>query len=138
MDAPGQRDYVGAMYRTYKLHLLDAGVAKPPCRSTFHGYIWMLKETGAVAFDGAEAVSFGDEEPEDLPPDYDPYCGMPAPRHYYRITSSGHPAFLRPRAVWREQRGLAPTRHPRRRPPTPLLVSPVVVAPPEAPSETPA
>ena len=30
MDAPGQRDYVGAMYRAYKLHLRDAGVAKLP------------------------------------------------------------------------------------------------------------
>jgi hypothetical protein len=58
-DSPGQRDYVGAMFRGYKEHLRDAGVAKLPCRQTFHTYIYLLRGTGAIVFDGAEAIAFG-------------------------------------------------------------------------------
>jgi len=60
-----------------------------------------------MAFDGALTISFSAEPPEDLPPDYEPGCGMPAPRHYYRIVDPQHPAFLKPEAIWRAQRGLA-------------------------------
>jgi len=41
----------------------------------------------AVDTDGAQAISFSAEPPEDLPPDNEPTCGTPAPRHYYRIVS---------------------------------------------------
>lgn len=126
-ETPGQRDYVGSMYSAYKLHLKDVGVSKFPCRQTFHTYIYLLNHTGAVAFDGAEAIGFGGEEPEDLPDGYIPACGMPAPRHFYRMISFGHPAFLSPKRVWREQRGLPVPTAPRPRPvPTaPRLIAPV-------------
>jgi hypothetical protein len=99
----GGRDYVGAMYQAYKGHLRTAGVRKLPCRPAFHKYIWLLKETGAIIFDGAEAISFGSSPPRDLPQDYEPSCGMPAPRHYYRILDSRNPAFDKPEAVWRQR-----------------------------------
>lgn len=108
------RDFVGSMYHAYKIHLRGGGVDKLPCRPTFHSYIWKLKETGAIVFDGADPVSFTEDPPELLPAGYQPACGMPAPRHFYRIVDSGHPAFERPEAVWREQRGLpAPVARPR-------------------------
>jgi hypothetical protein len=77
-----------------KDHLRSAGAQRLPCRITFHKYIWLLKETGAIVFDGAEAISFSDEPPQDLPPDYEPSCGTPAPRHYYRLVDPQSPAFL--------------------------------------------
>ena len=73
----GGRDYVGAMYQAYKGHLRHAGVRKLPDRLVFHKYIWLLKETGAIIFDGAEAISFGSFPPTPLPPDYEPSCAMP-------------------------------------------------------------
>ena len=93
----GGRDYVGSMYQAYKDHLRSAGVRRFPCRPTFHKYVWLLKETGAIIFDGAQAISFSAEPPEDLPPDYKPACGMPAPRHYYRILDAQNPAFRKVR-----------------------------------------
>ncbi|GEM_PF-6872567 len=71
----GGRDYVGAMYQAYKNHLRSAGVHKLPCRLTFHKYVWLLKESGAIVFDGAQATSFSAKPPEDLPPDYEPSTG---------------------------------------------------------------
>ena len=106
VEAPGEREFISAMYRAYKGHLKGAGISNLPCRQTFHTYIWLLKETNAITFDGAEAISFGEEEPLDLPDGYVPACGMPAPRHYYRMVSFDHPAFLNPKAVWRQGRGL--------------------------------
>lgn len=44
----GGRDYVGSMYQAYKEHLRGAGVRTLPCRITFHTYVWLLKETGAL------------------------------------------------------------------------------------------
>ena len=114
----GGRDYVGGIYKAYKAHLRRAGVRKLPCRPTFHTYIWMLKETGAIIFDGAEAISFGISQPEVLPVDYAPACGMSAPRHYYRVVDLQHRAFISPKGVWMEQRGLAP---PVARRPTPRI-----------------
>ena len=73
LDRPAQRDFVGGMFRAYKGHLRAGGVQKIPCRATFHTYIWMLKEVGAIIFDGAEPVSFfGDEPPATVPADYVP------------------------------------------------------------------
>ena len=74
----GGRDYVGSMYQAYKEHLRSAGIRRLPCRPVFHKYIWLLKETGAIKVDGAEAISLGSTPPQDLPPDYEPDCGMPA------------------------------------------------------------
>jgi len=88
----GGRDYVGSMYQAYKEHLRVAGVRKLPCRPTFHKYVWLLKETGALVFDGVLAISFSAEPPEDLPPVYEPACGMPAPRNYYRIANPQQPS----------------------------------------------
>ena len=104
----GGRDYVGSIYQAYKAHLRRAGVRKLPCRPTFHTCIWMLIETGAIVFDGAEALSFSAAQPETLPVDYAPACGMPAPRHYHRVADLQHPAFISPKGVWMEQRGQAP------------------------------
>ena len=61
------------MDQAYKDHLRSAGI-RPPLPSPFHKYIWLLKETGALIFDGAEAISFNAKPPEDLPPDYEPSC----------------------------------------------------------------
>ena len=33
---------------------------------------------------------------------------MPAPRHYYRVLDPQSPAFFKPEAIWRQQRGLGP------------------------------
>lgn len=135
VEAPGQRDFVGSMFRRYKNHLQGAGVVKLPCRQTFSTYIYLLKETGAVVFDGAEAVAFGGEEfqPEALPVDYVPACGMPAPRHYYRMTAFDHPAFLNPKGVWRQARGLPTAAPPQLRPlPAARLIAPVAEAAPPA------
>ena len=135
----GGRDYVGSMYQAYKDHLRSAGVRRLPCRPTFHKYVWLLKETGAIVFDGAQAISFSAKPPEDLPPDYEPSCGMPAPRHYYRILDAQHAAFLKPEAIWRAQRGLsAPVTalRPAVRvapPPRPLTPAPLRIAPPAPP-----
>ena len=104
----GGRDYVGSMYQGYKDHLRTAGVRKLPGRLTFHKYIWLLKETGAIIFDGAEAISFSADPPEDIPADYEPGCGMPAPRHYYRIVDPQNPAFLKPEAIWRAREASLP------------------------------
>ncbi len=66
----GGRDYVGSMYQAYKDHLRGAGVRKLPCRPTFHKYVWLLKETGALVFAGAQTISFSSGPPKDLPADY--------------------------------------------------------------------
>lgn len=134
VERPGRRDYVGAMFRAYKEHLRDQGTVKILCRQTFHGYIWLLKEVGALAFDGAEAIAFGEEPAEALPADYVPACASPAPRHFYVLTDPQHPGFDNPRGAWNQQQGgvavAAPPRRPRR-PPT--RISP---APPPAPAPT--
>ncbi len=122
------RDFVGSMYHAYKIHLRGGGIDKLPCRPTFHSYIWKLKETGAIVFDGAEEISFTEAPPEPLPAGYQPACGMPAPRHFYRIVDPGHPAFERPEAVWREQRGLGPA--PVARPRVPIRERPLLVPAP--------
>ena len=136
----GGRDYVGSMYQAYKDHLRSAGVRHLPCRLTFHKYVWLLKETGALVFDGAEAISFSAEPPEDLPPDYEPSCGMPAPRHFYRILDAQSAAFLKPEAIWRAQRGFpAPVVAPRPPvvPPRPIAPAPPRIAPPAPPTAIP-
>jgi len=127
----GGRDYVGAMYQAYKDHLRSAGVRRLPCRPVFHKYIWLLKETGAIIFDGAEPISFGSAPPRDLPPDYEPSCGMPAPRHYYRILDSQNPAFDKPEAVWRQRRGLAPAQPAPRPVQIRVVTQPITPAPAE-------
>ena len=55
----GGRDFVGAIYQAYKNHLRGAGARKLPCRTTFHTYVWLLKETGAITFGGAARRRFG-------------------------------------------------------------------------------
>ena len=134
----GGRDYVGAMYQAYKGHLRTAGIRKLPCRPVFHKYIWLLKETGAIIFDGAEAISFGSSPPRDLPPDYEPACGMPAPRHYYRILDSQNPAFAKPEAVWRQRRGLAPAQPAPRPVQIRVVTQPITPAPPRVTPPAPA
>jgi hypothetical protein len=127
----GGRDYVGSMYQAYKEHLRSAGARRLPCRITFHKYVWLLKETGALIFDGAEAISFSDEPPQDLPPDYEPSCGTPAPRHYYRLVDPQNPAFLKPETIWRQHRGLpALVAAPRPAARVPAVVQPLAPAPP--------
>ena len=126
----GGRDYVGAMFQAYREHLRTAGVRKLPCRPVFHKYIWLLKETGAIIFDGAEAISFGSAPPRELPPDYEPSCGMPAPRHYYRILDLQNPAFDKPEAIWRQRRGLAPVQPAPRPVQIRVVTQPITPAPP--------
>jgi len=130
----GGRDYVGAMFQAFKDHLRDAGYRNFPCRLSFHKYVWLLKETGALVFDEAEPIAFGFTPLEALPTGYQPGCGMPAPRHYYRMVDPQHQAFLQPEAVWRQLRGLGPpvvARRPLVRvaplaPPPPPVVAPVL------------
>ena len=59
------------MYQAYQEHLRSAGVQGLPCHPVFHKDIWLLKETGAIVFDGAEAISFGTTPPQDLLPAYE-------------------------------------------------------------------
>ncbi len=68
----GGRDYVGSMYQAYRGHLRGAGIRKLPCRTTFHKYVRLLKETGALVFDGAQAISFSIDPPAGLPAGYQP------------------------------------------------------------------
>ena len=137
----GGRDYVGSMYQAYKEHLRAAGVTRLPCRLTFHKYVWLLKESGAIVFDGAEAVSFGQGTPQPLPPGYEPSCGTPAPRHFYRVVDSLDPAFIKPETVWRQRRGLAapvPSSRPAARVQALPEVRPLTPAPPRVPLLAPA
>ena len=134
----GGRDYVGAMYQAYKGHRRTAGVRKLPCRPVFHKYIWLLKETGAIIFDGGEAISFGSSPPRDLPPDYEPSCGMPAPRHYCRILGSQNPAFDKPEAVCRQRRGVAPAQPAPRPVQIRVVTQPITPAPPRVTPPAPA
>ena len=125
----GGRDYIGSMFQAFKEHLRDNGYSNFPCRLSFGRYIWLLKETGAIAFDEAEPVAFGLSPLEALPAAYEPSCGMPAPRHYYRMVDPNHQAFLAPTAVWRELRGLGPVVVVRR---PPARVAPIGPPPPPA------
>ena len=136
-EQPGRRDYVGGIFRAYKEHLVSQGTVKVLCRQTFHGYVWLLKEVGALAFDGAEAVSFGDEPAEALPPDYVPACASPAPRHFYVMTDPQHPGFDNPRGTWNQQQGIAVAAPPRRPTRPPTRISRIEPAPPPpAPAPT--
>ncbi len=135
----GGRDYVGSMFQAYKTHLRGAGYSRFPCRLSFGKLVWLLKETGALVFDEAEPVAFGLDDPEALPAAYDPSCGMPAPRHYYKMVDPQNPAFMSPEAVWRQMRGLGPpvvVRRPAARvapiAPPPVAVIPVAPAAPVA------
>ena len=103
LEVPDRRDYIGATFRAYKAHQRAGGVRHVSCRGSFGSVIWMLHQTKAIAFDGAELVSF-DGPPGTLPPDMQ--VASPSPRHYYRIADPEHPAFFSPMAVWRAQRGL--------------------------------
>ena len=124
LGQPGQRDYIGGMFRAYKQHLVAGGVNHVSCRGSFGSVIWMLKETEALRFDGAEAVAFGGAPPAALPPEYQ--VASPAPRHYYSLVDPEHPAFDHPRATWQAQRGL-PVAPPKPR--VPRVRVPRVVAP---------
>jgi hypothetical protein len=126
LELPESRDYVGSMFQAYKSHVIEAGY-KAACRPVFHKYIWLLKETGAIVFDGAEPSAWEGAQPP--PPGYSPSCGMPAPRHYYRILDPAHPAFQGPEAAHRRQRGFPVAR---RRPPVrlPPVVTRLAPAPP--------
>jgi hypothetical protein len=93
IELPENRDFVGDMYHAYKDHL-QAAAFIASCAQTMPKYVWMLKETGANLFDGAESSGW---ETSPLPlPGYVPACGMPAPRHYYRL--SEYPGLTLPEA----------------------------------------
>ncbi len=62
------------MCQAYQDHLRSAGVRRlslPPHLPQVH----LAAEGDGLAFDGAQAISFSAEPPEDLPPDYEPGCG---------------------------------------------------------------
>jgi hypothetical protein len=99
LENPENRDYVGAIFQGYKEHLVGAGY-KAPCAQTMHVYVWMLKEVGAIVFDGAEPSGWDGAQPP--PPGYLPACGSPAPQHYYRLVDPDHPGFRNLKTAWRQ------------------------------------
>lgn len=133
----GGEDYVGGIFRAYKTHLKEAGYQRLPSRASFGSLIWILAKLGAITFSRAEEISNETAvwigQP-DIPQGYAPACGMPAPRHYYRIVDPQHLAFSKPQLTYRAARGLEAPPTPRPRivrtpPPPPPPPVEVVVAP---------
>jgi len=148
----GGVDYPQSIHRAYKAYLKSQGIKNGTCRDTMSTYLWRARQMGLIVFDHADVPAYWDGIPDgvEVPENYipEPRPLAPSPRHYYRITDSADPRWVRLEASYRESIGIEvpppfprvpirPAPPPEGEPPKkvrkPKVIKPPVAKPPAPP-----